>query len=441
MNAGIPQPATLVRLRPRGPWRFGPGDGTADRVDQLYRSDRLFSAVTHAMHTLGELDAWLEATARASTAAVAFTSLFPFQGDTLFTIPPGTLWPPPPASLTASSPVFLSKIRWQAARFVPTTAIETILLGQKLLADQWVPDPESECLLRRDRPSASPFRLAVRSGAAVDRLTSAVAVHAHACVEFESGAGLWTVVRFAHAAAESRWSQPVESAFRLLADTGFGGRRSVGWGQTDAPEFQRGSWPSLLFPKLARAPRNNGAGSAFNNDSKLYWLLSLYSPAASDAIQWSAGDYRLTIRGGRVQTPALGSGTEKKRVRMVVEGSVLAARAEPVGVSVDVAPDGFSHPVYRSGIALALELPTIEFPSEQGPVEEPAPEALEPEPIIPETEPEPVEPEQPAEPAEPAMESSLEQPEAPEAPPEPTVNDAPESETTEKEKEEPGYEI
>src|SRR5579875_621319 len=129
------QPALLIRLRPAGPWRYGPGDGGDDRVDTLYRSDRLFSAVTLAMRQFGLLNEWLEATAQSATPAVVFSSLFPYQGDTLFAPPPANLWPPAPSSVTAQSPVFLSKIRWNAARFVPLGVIESIVSGQSILAD------------------------------------------------------------------------------------------------------------------------------------------------------------------------------------------------------------------------------------------------------------------------------------------------------------------
>src|SRR5579875_248145 len=235
------QPAVLIRLRPVGPWRFGPGDGGGDRVDALYRSDRLYSGVTLAMRQLGWLEEWLEATARAASPAVAFSSLFPFQGDSLFAPPPATLWPPPATQVTTTSPVFLSKMRWEAARFVPLGVIEALLTGQSILADQWMPDAESGCLLRRDRPSASPFRAVMRNRAAVDRVTGA-AVHpqTRAGVEFEPGSGLWTVARYADGGAQEAWNERVTAAFRLLADSGFGGLRSSGWGHAAAPEFQRG---------------------------------------------------------------------------------------------------------------------------------------------------------------------------------------------------------
>lgn len=365
------QPALLIRLRPVGPWRSGPGEGGRDHAEPSFGSDRLFSAVTLAMAQLGSLDHWLAATAQAASPAVAFSSLFPFSPDALYAPPPATLWPPPANQVTAPSPVFLTKLRWNAARLVPLSLVESILLGQSILADQWLPDPQTGCLLRRDRPSFSPFRQSIRTTAAVDRSTgAAVHVHAAACFEFEPGAGLWSVARFAGDAARDRWAGPLEAAFRLLADTGFGGRRSSGWGQTQAPAFQPGSWPGVLMPKLARR-YPDGPTSSLG-----HWLLSLYSPSAADAVDWSAGDYALAVRGGFVSS----NHAPKKRVRFVTEGSVLASPQTPVGAAVDVAPDGAPHPAYRSGFALSLLLPTIEIAPQRKPaVEAPSEtDAIEP---------------------------------------------------------------
>lgn len=370
------QPAMLIRLRPLGPWRYGPGDGAQDRVDIAFRSDRVYSALTVAMRHLGYLEDWLAATTRTETPALAWSSLFPFQGDTLFAPPPASAWPPP--LVTSPSPLFLSKMRWSAARFVPLSLIEAIITGQKVLADQWMPDPESGCLLRRDRPSSSPFRNALRSTAAVDRLTG-FSNHASslACVEFEASAGVWGVVRFRDANAESLWADRLSGAFRLLADSGMGARRTSGWGHAHPPEIQRGEWPALLMPRLARTV----AVSQPRADSEvgLYWLLSLYSPADGDAIDWNAGEYRIVVRGGRIENETDGT---KKWLRMIAEGSVIAARSEPIGASLNVAPDGYSRPVRRCGIALALELPALVGAVAAQPVEMP-PEGFETAPCEP----------------------------------------------------------
>src|SRR3954452_7589839 len=353
------QEAVVIRLRPLGPWRFGAGNSGQDQVDSIFRSDRLFSALTLAMQQLDMASEWLDATALSSTPAVTISSLFPYQGDTQFVPPPTVFWPPSSSLLTSSSPVFVSKTRWGAAQFVPLSLVEALLLGQQVVAEQWMVDAESKCLLRRDRPVASPFRRSVRTRAAVDRLTgAAVETHVSSCVEFEASSGLWCVVRFSDGSSQSGWSGHIQSAFRLLADTGFGGHRSSGWGQAAAPVFQSGAWPSLLTPKLARTLQAADTAASDGNESSLFWLLSLYSPAPADAVDWRVGDYRLAIRGGRVQSSA-GSGAQKKVVRMVTEGSVVSLKAEPVGTAINVAPEGFTHPVYRSGFALSFKLPSV----------------------------------------------------------------------------------
>ena len=373
------QQALLIRLRPTGPWRYGPGQGGETRLDTLFRSDRLYSAATIALRQLGLLDERLEATVRSPIPAVTFTSLFPYQAETLFVVPPSTLWPPLPSAFAISSPAFATKIRWDAARFVPVSIVESILTGQTILADQWIADPESGCLLRRDRPNASPFRAITRSFAAVDRVTRQGAhAEVYAGIEFESGSGLWAIAKFADGGAEATWKDRVKSAFRLLGDTGFGGRRTSGWGQTEAPEFQEGTWPALPFSKLSRA-RTFDHDAAAPVDGSQYWLLSLYLPSSADSINWKEGQYAPVMRGGRIESSD-GSGYEKKLLRMIAEGSVLATQSEPVGAVVDVAPDGFTHPVFRSGLAVALRLPEMDGLEKLGPVETPTEEGLEPRP-------------------------------------------------------------
>jgi CRISPR/Cas system CSM-associated protein Csm4 (group 5 of RAMP superfamily) len=89
---------------------------------------------------------------------------------------------------------------------------------------------------------------------------------------------------------------------------------------------------------------------------RAHWLLSLFTPAESDTVDWARGSYTVMARGGRVESPA-GSGDLKKQIRMVAEGSVLVAETTPRGAAPDVAPDGFAHPVFRAGFALAIPLP------------------------------------------------------------------------------------
>jgi CRISPR type III-A-associated RAMP protein Csm4 len=322
-----------VRFQPVGPWRFGPDSGARDRVDLIYHSDALFSAVCSAMSQLGLQKPWLEATARAEGApAVRFSSLYPYQGDTLLVIPPRSLWPPPEST----------KIRYKSARFVPLSVVEALLDDKAIEENKWAVDGESECLIPTDA-AGGPFRIALRSSAGVDRMNSAtVEPHATACLEFSRNAGLWTIVQFAGEDAAAEWEPHVRSALLLLADSGFGGERSRGWGRSETPE-----WSPWALP---------ATNSAAESQDRAFWLLSLYTPADNDSVDWNRGSYATLSRSGRIESSA-GWGARKAATVMIAEGSVLLASAEPRGGVRDVAPAGFSHPVYRSGFALTVPIP------------------------------------------------------------------------------------
>lgn len=333
----------LVRLRPTGPWRFGPDSGARDRVDRIFHSDAVYSAVCGAMLRLGELDEWLAATAtNGEGPAVSFSSCFPSIGNALYVTPPRHLWPPTPGAAAA-------KVRWKGARFVPLSLVADLVADKPLDEDRWTVDGQSECLVAVDRNiTGGVFRIGVRSGAAVDRITGEATPHGTACIEFGPGVGLWLVAAFANDGARERWAEPVRAAFRLLADSGMGGERSRGWGRFETPFITDGELPNLLLELPAvesETPVEN-----------CYWLLSLYAPSETDAVDWQRGNYSVVVRSGRVESTA-GWGAEKKPGRMVAEGSVLLATEAPRGTAKNVAPEEFPHPVYRAGFAVSIPLP------------------------------------------------------------------------------------
>src|SRR5579872_1244257 len=309
-------PGLVVKLRPTGPWRIGPDSGARDGVDLVYHSDSLYSAVTGAMRLLGHLDEWLEATAlNPLGSAVRFSSLFPFQNEIGFVIPPRSVWPPPPST----------KVRWKGARFVPLALVAPLLGGRPIDEERWDVDGASECLTPAGR--AGPFRVAVRSNAAVDRLSGNLEAHSVACIEFLPGGGLWGAIAFWDGEQKERWEGRVRASLRLLADSGFGGERGRGWGRNELPEFIEGSLPDMILPDQTTEPTPAGEANAEQPpvaSSTAYWLLSLFSPAAGDLIDWSRGSYCLLMRGGRVESPVR-SGDIKKNLNMVTEGSVLVA--------------------------------------------------------------------------------------------------------------------
>jgi CRISPR/Cas system CSM-associated protein Csm4 (group 5 of RAMP superfamily) len=322
-----------VRLRPTGPWRAGHRGGDRERVDVVYHSDSLYSAITQAMRMLGWLEEWLDATARAATEPVVrFSSLFPYAGKTRLVTPPKTAWPSA-----------------NAEKLVPLE----IAHGSAFDQSRWSSDGASDCLIPVG--SIAPFHISLRTSAATDRITGAVEPHRIACLEFAPNAGWWGLFEV----EDKEWEGRVKAAFRLLADSGFGGERSRGWGRASQPQFADALY---LFPKR---PENG-----------LLWLLSLYSPHEADVVDWSRGEYAATVRGGWTESPS--GSVSKKQARMIEEGSVLSAESLR-GRAVDVAPEGFAHPVYRAGFALAVGVPQAPEPKVRQavpPVDEA--EALEP---------------------------------------------------------------
>ena len=179
--------------------------------------------------------------------------------------PPRSLWPP------AGS----GKVRWQGARFVPVSLVARLIADQHLDEDRWTINGATGCLLASDRAQMGPFRTSVRTAAAVDRLTGETAPHSVACLEFAPDAGLWCAVSFPDDAAKARWDGPVKGALRLLADAGFGGERSRGWGRAETPAIAEGTLPELIFEQAAA----NG-----ETEDKAWWLLSVFSPSEQDRV-------------------------------------------------------------------------------------------------------------------------------------------------------------
>jgi CRISPR/Cas system CSM-associated protein Csm4 (group 5 of RAMP superfamily) len=307
------------------------------------------------MAMLGLREEWLDATARNPEGpAVRFSSCFPFQSDILFVVPPRSLWPPPATAVSAG------KVRWKGARFVPLTVVSALAGGQPLQEDQWTVDGISECLLPAGQ--AGPFRTSLRWNAAIDRMTGNAERHSTACLEFRHNAGLWAVASFADEPAHVRWSDAVRGAMRLLADTGFGGERSRGWGRCGEPLFTDGVLPEMILGNLPAAPALEAAAEGTEANAPAepgatsHWLLSLFTPGPDDAVDWKRGNYTLMARGGRVESSA-GWGERKKQLQMVAEGSLLVAGETIRGAARDVAPEHFAHPVFRAGFALSIPLP------------------------------------------------------------------------------------
>jgi CRISPR/Cas system CSM-associated protein Csm4 (group 5 of RAMP superfamily) len=300
--------AILFRFEARGPW------SAAATGPSLIASDTFYGAVCAAMEQFGWLNEWL-----AIGPAVRLSSLFPFQTGTLFAPPPASAWPPAGG---------LQRLRPRLVRFLPLTAIADLARESGMAESRWVLDPASGCLLAADRAGGGgPFR-PVRFEKAEGPKEG---------IQFSEGAGVWGVA----VCEDELWVARLEAAMRWLADAGLGGNRTLGWGASRQVRFE-------FAPDVASLLGWTQSGQG----AKGWWLLSLFAPGADEPVDWDLGAYRLTVRQGWVE----GSVARKRSQRLVAEGSVLFSPAAPAGCLTDVAPEGWAHPVYRNGFAVAVPL-------------------------------------------------------------------------------------
>ena len=158
---------------------------------------------------------------------------------------------------------------------------------------------------------------------------------------FHQECGLWFGVRWL--TRTDTLAQTLESLLLELGDAGLGGVRSSGFGQC----------------KIERV----GSLDLPDPSGGLWVTLSRYLPRAdeSHALRDERSAYAVETIGGWVDSPVRKS-ERRRAVRMLAEGAVLGpvARAAP-GQIVDAQPDydgkqPLGHPVWRSGLALAVGL-------------------------------------------------------------------------------------
>lgn len=159
-------------------------------------------------------------------------------------------------------------------------------------------------------------------------------------VAFGNGCGLWFGVRWLK--NDSGLKSKVSNLLAELGDSGLGGERSAGFGACQI--------------RLVETIELPDAGS------KLWVNLSRYIPRQDEtsALQDPAAAFNLKNVGGWAYSPA-NKAQRRRNVNLLAEGSVLGVLDRQVpGQIVDVRPrykanpDPFGHPVYRSGLALAV---------------------------------------------------------------------------------------
>ena len=74
-------PLLEIKLHSLGPWRTGYAAGDRERVDAVFHSDAVYSAITFAMRQLGWLDEWLAATAPGGRLVYSVCTISRAEGE------------------------------------------------------------------------------------------------------------------------------------------------------------------------------------------------------------------------------------------------------------------------------------------------------------------------------------------------------------------------
>jgi CRISPR-associated protein Csm4 len=175
----------------------------------------------------------------------------------------------------------------------------------------------------------------------LDRATSASELFFTGQVAFAEQCGLWFGLRWL--AADQALRRKVANLLADLADAGLGAERASGLGQAQIAVFG-----DLDLPDPTQA----------------WTTLSRYLPREDEMAPLAHPDTAYIIKtvGGWLDSPVR-PGQRRKTVNLLAEGSVFGSLPRPVpGQVADVRPryktdpDPLKHPVYRSGLALAVGL-------------------------------------------------------------------------------------
>jgi CRISPR-associated protein Csm4 len=349
-------------------FHFGRQGIGLEETSETLASDSLFAALVAEAAALfpargseGE-PSWATPFA-AATPPLRHSSLLPRLGD-LVLLPRPALSLNVADGLRATIGKGFKKLRFLSPRLFAAVcageqiaAAPLILQGGKvwisaeeaaLLPEPWQPVPREDDRFWRARLASTPiWSIDQIPRVTVDRTSSASNYYEVGCVSYAPEAGLALLVQFA--APESK--APFERLLTLLGESGLGGRRSVGYG---AFRYEQQDDVQLVTPQ----------------NSQRSVLLSRYIPADNEiaSLRSERAAYQLVKVGGWLYS--VGHPAQRRQtVQMVAEGSLLDNPA-PQGKVVDVRPvyskerphpalgsgNGTGHPVYRSGLALAVPI-------------------------------------------------------------------------------------
>lgn len=316
----------VVKLSFHSPAHFGDG-GTENEVSASWvHSDTVWGALIATWFRFG-LDREYDLAGRLDGPGpfpFAISSAFPYVGDRLYL--------PRPRGIGNQGLSGERKLAKETA-LLPLPLFAAWTAGRQVPADD---------VKEANRALSERIRTEMRARVVLDRVSHRSRIFHSAYTTFAPEAGLWFLLRL----SEPNLQPLLERAVARLGEEGLGGDRSIGAGAFSA------SWMRIAGtePGWAELLRPAGAGDR-------YCLLSLCNPVESEREALFTADSVLEVieRKGWSQTRG-GQQCFRSPVRMLAEGSLLGA--EPTGRVVDVRPEALkqtlAHPIWRSGIALAV---------------------------------------------------------------------------------------
>ena len=328
-------------------FHFGLHGMGQEKTSPTLSSDSLFAALV-ARLARAQNTAAVEAFCKpflTGSPPFVLTSTFPLAGEVRFFPPPLSSRKPPENPLAGKDAKSFKRVA-----YVSETLFCELLNG-KMLSDLtgtrslqgdklWLSADEFAGLpAELQKENAKVWDEEQRPRVTLDRASQASTLFFTGQVTFAESCGLWFGLRWL--VKDAALQKQVENLLADLAEAGLGAERNSGLGAAKIDslgEFELPD-PADKWTSLSRyLPKENEIGALTHPDSA----------------------YSLKSVGGWLDSAAR-PGQRRKMVNLLAEGSVFGALPGPVpGQVADVRPsyetdsDPLGHPVYRSGLALAV---------------------------------------------------------------------------------------
>lgn len=299
-------------------------EGALEGTESVIHSDTLFSAFVNGyrlMYEGGKFDA-LARQLEADEPPLRFSSAFPFVSNNYYLpVPRNQI----PKDKQAKKVQFVELETWQ--RLINGENFEDLATSGS--AKTLPPLGKDEDYQKE----AMPWAVLDTPRVGLDRHSNHPGERYFHCGEthFADNAGLYFLADY----RDDKIRDEARAVWRLIADEGLGGDRTVGKGLFAYPSAE---------PLFLEVP-----------DQAAGWIsLSLYYPATDELFGLTDGYYDLIQRCGYIYS--MGGRTLRRRpVSMFTEGSVFPSPSMRFGKLVNTTPERFTlHPVYRSGLALGV---------------------------------------------------------------------------------------